>query len=161
MIYFDNAATTNYKPQCVIDAVHLALTKYCVNAHRGSSKASWILEKKINDTRLLACAVAGGKDTTAVFSQNCTSALNLAILGTAKRGGHVVVSATEHNSVLRPLMQLKSRKIVDVTIVYPDKNGQIISGFPIAHGVFRDIIISKICAEAQEYRRTHYAVSWH
>ena len=125
MIYFDNAATTNYKPQCVIDAVHLALTKFCVNAHRGTSKASLLLEEKLAQTRQLACAVAGSNDATAVFSQNCTTALNLAILGRAKRGGHVVVSATEHNSVLRPLMHLKNKKVIDVSVVYPDNNGQI------------------------------------
>ena len=32
---------------------------------------------------------------------------------------------TEHNSVLRPLMQLKSKNIVDVTLVYPNEQGQI------------------------------------
>lgn len=125
MIYFDNAATTHYKPQCVIDAVNLALTKFSVSAHRGTSKVSWLLEEKLQETRLLATAVAGGKDATAVFSQNCTTALNLAIIGTAKRGGHVVTTATEHNSVLRPLMQLKNRGIVDVSVVYPNENGQV------------------------------------
>ena len=125
MIYFDNAATTHYKPQCVIDAVHLALTKYSVSAHRGTSRASLLLEERLQETRILATAVAGGKDATAVFSQNCTTALNLAILGTARRGGHVVVTATEHNSVLRPLMQLKNKGIVDVSVVYPNTEGLI------------------------------------
>lgn len=126
MIYFDNAATTHYKPQCVIDAVHLALTKLNVSAHRGTSRASLALEEKLQETRMLATAVAGGKDATAVFSQNCTTALNLAILGTARRGGHVVASATEHNSVLRPLMQLKSKGIVDVSVIYPNEHGQVV-----------------------------------
>ena len=49
MIYFDNAATTYYKPQIVIDAVNLAITKYSVNAHRGSSKISWLLEEKLQE----------------------------------------------------------------------------------------------------------------
>ncbi|MBR2974212.1 MAG: aminotransferase class V-fold PLP-dependent enzyme, partial [Clostridia bacterium] len=62
---------------------------------------------------------------TAVFSQNCTTALNLAILGTARRKGHVITTVTEHNSVLRPLAQLQRRGIVDVSVVRPQENGQI------------------------------------
>ena len=51
-----------------------------------------------------------------IFTKNCTEALNLAIFGTLKKGDHVLTTCYEHNSVLRPLEELK--KIgVEVTIL--------------------------------------------
>ena len=47
MIYLDNAATTNYKPQCVIDAVTETITKYPFNPNRGGHKQALELERKL------------------------------------------------------------------------------------------------------------------
>ncbi len=123
MIYLDNASTTNYKPPQVINAIVECLTKYPFNPHRGG-KVSVELQQKIYDVRkklLLLCNNQGGN---VVFTSGCTEALNLAILGCAKRG-HVILTATEHNSVLRPVMQLKTKGIVDFSVVTPDESGQI------------------------------------
>lgn len=123
MIYLDNASTTNYKPPQVINAVVECLTKYPFNPHRGG-KVSLELQQKIYDVRkklLMLCNNLGGN---VVFTSGCTEALNLAILGCAKRG-HIILTATEHNSVLRPVMQLKNKGIVDFSVVNPDENGQI------------------------------------
>ena len=49
MIYLDNASTTNYKPQRVIDAVVECLTKYPFNPHRGG-KVSLELQQKMQRT---------------------------------------------------------------------------------------------------------------
>ncbi len=38
MIYLDNAATTNYKPQSVIDSVTDCITKYPFNPNRSANK---------------------------------------------------------------------------------------------------------------------------
>lgn len=123
MIYLDNASTTNYKPPQVINAVVECLTKYPFNPHRGG-KVSLDLQQKIYDVRkklLMLCNNLGGN---VVFTSGCTEALNLAILGCAKRG-HIILTATEHNSVLRPVMQLKNKGIVDFSVINPDENGQI------------------------------------
>lgn len=123
MIYLDNASTTNYKPPQVINAVVECLTKYPFNPHRGG-KVSLELQQKIYDVRkklLMLCNNLGGN---VVFTSGCTEALNLAILGCAKRG-HIILTATEHNSVLRPVMQLKNKGIVDFSVINPDENGQI------------------------------------
>lgn len=123
MIYLDNASTTNYKPPQVVNAVLECLTKYPFNPHRGG-KVSVELQQKIYDVRkklLMLCNLPQGN---VVFTGGCTEALNLAILGCAKRG-HIILTATEHNSVLRPVMQLKSKGIVDFSVVDPDQNGQI------------------------------------
>ena len=123
MIYLDNAATTNYKPQEVIDAVTECLTKYPFNPNRGNNKAAYVLEQKLADIRKKLLLLYNCDGHT-VFTSGCTQALNLAILGTAKKG-HVIISTTEHNSVLRTVMQLYKRGHVEVSIVQPDVDGQI------------------------------------
>lgn len=123
MIYLDNASTTNYKPQRVIDVVVECLTKYPFNPHRGG-KVSLELQQKIQDVRQKLALLCNNPTAQVVFTSGCTEALNLAILGCAKRG-HIILSATEHNSVLRPVMQLKNKGIVDFSVVQPDHTGQI------------------------------------
>ncbi len=46
MIYLDNAATTNYKPKAVIDAVMESMTKYPYNPNRSGSKPALELQQK-------------------------------------------------------------------------------------------------------------------
>ena len=125
MIYLDNAATTFFKPQCVLDAVSECLTKYPFNPNRGNNKFAYPLQQKLYETRKkLSLLYNNGNENFVAFTAGCTQALNLAILGNAKRG-HVIISATEHNSVLRPVMQLKKRGYVDVSVAQPDEDGQI------------------------------------
>ena len=125
MIYLDNAATTNYKPQEVIDTVTECLTKYPYNPNRSGNKLSLQLQQKLYDARRkLHLLLSNDSEMHVAFTGGCTAALNLAILGTASKG-HIIITATEHNSVLRPVMQLKKKGYVDVSLVQPDENGQI------------------------------------
>lgn len=124
MIYLDNAATTNYKPQRVVETVHDCLTKYPFNPNRGNNKYAYFLQEKLLETRKkLSLLYRNDGENHVVFTSGCTQALNLAILGNAKRG-RIVVSATEHNSVLRPVMQLEKRGLSKVSVVQP-VGGQI------------------------------------
>ena len=125
MIYLDNAATTNYKPQEVIDAVNECLTKYPFNPNRSGNKLSIQMQQKLYETRnKLRLLLNNDSELHVAFTAGCTAALNLAILGTASRG-HIIITATEHNSVLRPVMQLKKKGYVEVSVAVPDGNGQI------------------------------------
>ena len=125
MIYLDNAATTNYKPQQVIDAVTDCLTKYPYNPNRSGNKLSLTLQEKLYETRRkLHLMLNNDSELHVAFTGGCTAALNLAILGTAQRG-HVVITATEHNSVLRPVMQLKKKGYVEVSVAQPNSAGMI------------------------------------
>ncbi len=125
MIYLDNAATTNFKPQNVIDAVHDCLTKYPFNPNRGNNKHAFFLQEKLAETRKkLSLLYRNDGENHVVFTSGCTQALNLAILGNARRG-HIVVSATEHNAVLRTAMQLKKQGFAEVDVVFPNDEGQI------------------------------------
>lgn len=125
MIYLDNAATTNYKPQNVIDAVTECITKYPYNPNRSGSKQALELQQKLYDARKkLSLLYNNDSENHVAFTSGCTQALNLAILGNAKRG-HIIITATEHNSVLRPVMQLKRKGYVDVSVAQPNESGEI------------------------------------
>ncbi len=134
MIYFDNAATTLIKPDGVIKANDYALKNLCANAGRGSHAASMKAASLVYKARKSVCALVGADET--VFTFNCTDALNTAIFGTARRG-HVITTAFEHNSVLRPLEELRRRGIITYTVVTPDSHG-VIDPVDIEKAVTRD-----------------------
>lgn len=121
MIYFDNAATTRFKPRSVRKAADRALKKSS-NPGRSSHKDAIDAARAIQRTRDEIAAFVHAKRHTVTFTKNCTEALNLALLGTAKLGGHVVTTAFEHNSVLRPLYMLKKEGLISMTVVEPAKD---------------------------------------
>lgn len=125
MIYLDNAATTNYKPQSVVNAVTDCITKYSFNPNRSGCKQALELQQMLYDARKkLSLLYNNDSENHVAFTSGCTQALNLAILGNARKG-HIITTCTEHNSVLRPIMQLKRKGYVDVSIVSPNENGDI------------------------------------
>lgn len=125
MIYLDNSATTNYKPQIVVDTVNECITNFAFNPNRSGTKGALVLQQKLYETRRkLSLLFNNDSEQHVAFTSGCTEALNLAILGTARKG-HIIISATEHNSVLRPVMQLKHKGYAEVSVVKPDKNGDV------------------------------------
>ena len=107
-IYFDNAATTLKKPDCVMNAVTEAL-KNLGNSSRGAYEASMDASRLIYDTRVqLAALFHAGEPRQTAFTSNSTEALNTAILGLLQGSGHVITTVMEHNSVLRPLYRLET-----------------------------------------------------
>ncbi|MEG1528624.1 MAG: aminotransferase class V-fold PLP-dependent enzyme [Clostridia bacterium] len=125
MIYFDNAATTRYKsPEVIKSALDCINNSY--NANRGNSSGVNELMAQIFATRQKIARLVNAKQEDCVaFTKNCTEALNIAILGSVKRNGHIIASVTEHNSVIRPIMELVKRGIVQATFVQPDEQGDI------------------------------------
>lgn len=117
MIYLDNAATTYYKPYSVKQAVNEALNLYTANAGRGGHKLAQLSAEKIYEVREKVLKFFDANNHTCIFTSGCTSALNLAILGSVKQGGHIITTYLEHNSVLRPLEYLKSLGKIDYSIV--------------------------------------------
>ena len=126
MIYLDNASTTNKKPFCVKRALKKALShKYCANPGRSSHKLSINAGNVVFETRVLLNDFFGGYgEQNVIFTSGCTEALNLAILGTIKKGGNVVYTSNEHNSVARPLEHLKSKNIITTTLVKTNDDGK-------------------------------------
>jgi len=115
-IYFDNAATSFYKPIKVKNAVINAINNLTANPGRSGHKLSQNIAEIISETRENVLDFFCAKNHELIFTKNCTEAINLAILGTLKSGDHVITTCYEHNSVLRPLENLKS-KGVEVTIL--------------------------------------------
>lgn len=105
ILNFDNAATTWPKPPEVRLAVEKAVIRYG-SAGRGGHPIAARTSELVYSAREAAAEFFGAQPDQVVFALNCTHALNLAIQGIAKQGGHVVISDLEHNSVLRPVYAL-------------------------------------------------------
>ncbi|MBQ5624678.1 MAG: aminotransferase class V-fold PLP-dependent enzyme, partial [Phascolarctobacterium sp.] len=124
MIYFDNAATTLQKPNEVIEAVQKALLTLG-NAGRGAHAPTLQAARTVYDTRVkLAKLFNIANPAQIAFTCNATEALNIAIQGLLKAGGHVLSSEAEHNSVLRPLY-LQESAGVEVSFLPLDACGRI------------------------------------
>jgi len=132
MIYLDNAATTMQKPDAVVQAVTRAL---CALGNPGRSVHNGALDASriVYETR---CALAelfhAEKPERIAFTPNATGALNTAIKGTLNPGDHVITTALEHNSVLRPLYEMEEHGL-QLTILPADRLGRICYGDFEAH----------------------------
>ena len=123
MIYLDNAATTQRKPDRVLEAMVAALQSMG-NSSRGThggalKSARSVFSARENISRLFN----GPGPEQVVFAANATEALNIAINGLFSKGDHVITTALEHNSVLRPLYRLEADGIIELSIVPADKQG--------------------------------------
>lgn len=108
MIYFDNAATTYPKPDCVYEAINTAMKKYAFNAGRGEYNEASNTFKMIENTRQKLADVIGGYKEQVIFTSSATESLNNIFYGLdLKEGDNVYISPFEHNAVVRPLHSLK------------------------------------------------------
>ena len=95
------------------------------NAGRGAHAPTLNASRLIYDTREKLAALFGTPDPSRIaFTCNATEALNIAIHGAIHPGEHVITTACEHNSVLRPLY-LKEKEGTELTIIPADKKGRI------------------------------------
>lgn len=121
-VNFDNAATTFPKPASVRRALSEAVSRCGGNAGRGGHRLTLATSEKVFDTRQTAADFFGAVPENVVFTLNCTHALNFAIQGIMKSGGHIIISSIEHNSVARPVYALSETGNVFYSIapVYDD-----------------------------------------
>ncbi|MBL0928105.1 MAG: aminotransferase class V-fold PLP-dependent enzyme [Phycisphaerales bacterium] len=127
-LYMDNAATSSPKPPGVLAAIADYLERLGGSPGRGNYHESREAGRMIERCRQrLALLFNAERADHVVFTLNTTDALNLAIKGVvsqARRAGvavpHVVTSAMDHNSVLRPLNALEAAGLARVTRVEPD-----------------------------------------
>ncbi len=121
MIYLDNAATGGYKPSSVIDKAVNVIKYLNANPGRSGHRLSKTGEEFIYSARKTISNFFNNKSVDKViFTKNCSEALNVAILGSVKNGGHIITTVYEHNSVLRPLYSLEDKGIITLTIVSPE-----------------------------------------
>ncbi len=127
MIYFDNAATGGFKPNAVIEAATTAIKYLSANPGRSGHRLSITGAKAVYDCRVALGELFSCPPEKVIFTKNCTEALNLALFGTVKKGGRVITTALEHNSVLRPLNYLKSRGLISLDVVEPTPQKDVYS----------------------------------
>ena len=112
LIYLDNAATSFPKPEPVAAALAAFTRELAVNPGRSGADLAVRAARAVDDLRARLArrfGLPGGDPRRVVFTANATDALNLALQGLLRPGDHVVSTVLEHNSVLRPLHELRER----------------------------------------------------
>ena len=126
IIYFDNSATSFPKPEEVYKAAEKAMRVYGANPGRGGHRMAVEASKEIFKVREKVANLFNIKDPLRIaFTQNSTYALNFAIKGCINKKGHVITTALEHNSSLRPLFSKRDSGEIELELIYPEKNGEI------------------------------------
>lgn len=125
-VYLDNASTSFPKPKSVSDSIYNYLTN--IGGNPGRANHSNALES--NRYLFLARETIANffnfnKIENVIFTNNITSSLNTLINGILMPGDHVITSSMEHNSVIRPLYNLKESIGIDLEIVSAKSNGII------------------------------------
>lgn len=111
-IYLDQASTSFPKAPGVAQAMVDYQTMNGVNVNRGCYSSAYSAEEVIYETRqLLAELFHFSKCKNVIFTPNVTTSLNFILKGFLKPGDHILVSAMEHNAVMRPVVQLASSGI--------------------------------------------------
>ena len=126
MVYLNNAATSWPKPSCVNEAVQACLIDTPASQFRGGSS---ILKKDVE----MFCREALGQllglaDYERIFfTSGATESLNTVLCGLdyGKAGNSILVTQTEHNSVLRPLMNQPALKDHPVKVVSCTSSGAV------------------------------------
>ena len=121
MIYFDNSATSLIKPYIVKKEVLNAIENLSANPGRSGHDLSLKVSQKIFETRENLKRFFHAENYDIAFTKNCTEAINLVLFSMLEKGDHVLCSCYEHNSVLRPLEQLKKQG-VEVEILWCNLN---------------------------------------
>ncbi|BCS54323.1 aminotransferase class V-fold PLP-dependent enzyme [Geobacter sp. SVR] len=124
-LYLDNAATSFPKPESVYQAVMQTMREVGASAGRGGHRRSLEAGRLLFRAREAVARLLSARDSSRViFTHSATEALNLALRGTLAAGDHVVTTAMEHNSLLRPLYLLRGQG-VELTIVNAGSDGLV------------------------------------
>lgn len=124
-IYLDNAATSFPKPEEVYRAVDDYQRYVGAAAGRGGYRATRTAETLVDRARRNVARLFGTTPSRIIFTLNGTDSLNLALHGFLQPGDHVVTTALEHNSVLRPLAWLREHRGIAVSIVPVREDGRL------------------------------------
>jgi cysteine desulfurase/selenocysteine lyase len=126
VIYLDNAATSFPKPESVYRAVDEFNRLIGANPGRAGYAVARQADKLVHGTReAVATLFHVAEPRQIVFTANATEALNLALKGLLQPGDRVVTTATDHNSMLRPLRSLVETRHVEVAYVPCDAAGAL------------------------------------
>lgn len=117
MIYLDNAATTYPKPEKVYIALDKA-NRNAFNTGRGSYKCAREASDVKESVREKILQLNNIKNGKVVYTSSATIALNNIIFGiNLKENDNVYISPFEHNSIVRPLEELKKRIRINIEVL--------------------------------------------
>ncbi|WP_296849423.1 aminotransferase class V-fold PLP-dependent enzyme [Treponema sp.] len=132
MAYFDNAATTFPKPDCVYDFMDKFYREHGGNAGRGNHELSLTAGKLISDTRGRLQKILHCQNKQIIFTPTATIALNMILQGVigsatltnrsgeqslANRRATVYISPFEHNAVTRVLHHFELMGMIKVKVL--------------------------------------------
>jgi len=126
-IYFDNAATSFPKPDCVHEAMDRYARVVGASAGRGAYREAEEAGEIIEQARKGVAELINAGDANHILMMlNCTGGLAVAIKGVVTEpGDHVITTRMEHNSVLRPLGALQEQMGIEVTYIAADGSGLV------------------------------------
>ena len=107
-IYLDNAATSFPKPPQVAEKMAEYITNVGAPINRSvyaAAQEAGLVTLRLRE-RLCRVLGFGGRPTQAILTAGNTMSLNMILQGYLNPGDHCIVSAMEHNAVMRPLVQL-------------------------------------------------------
>lgn len=117
-LYFDNAATSWPKPEPVYQAAERQMRQMHGNPGRSGHTRTLEADRLLYRVRATLTALFQVKDPSRIiFALNATDALNIALKGLLNKGDHVIHTALDHNSVLRPLARLRHDGIITTTTI--------------------------------------------
>jgi cysteine desulfurase / selenocysteine lyase len=123
-IYLDHAATSWPKLPSATAAALEFIQECGATSGRGSYRSAQIADRWITDARLAVAKLIHAPNANCIALCNSgTHALNAALQGLLREGDHVVTTAMEHNSVLRPLSQLAAGRTSTMTVVDCSETG--------------------------------------
>lgn len=113
--YFDNAATTFPKPECVYEAMD-SFNRSCGGSYgRGQHKNAVSAGSLVSDTRLRIAHLLHCSARPVAFTPSATIALNIVIAGIIEKGAaNVYISPFEHNAVTRTLHHFEQKNNINV-----------------------------------------------
>lgn len=124
MIYLNNAATTFPKPASVNEAIESYLQVPPVDARRSGNLTSTTGLQ--NQCRSLLAALFNIEDpNNIIFTSSATHSINMILKGLPLQNSHVITTALDHNSVIRPLKTLERDNIIRLSIVECDEDGKL------------------------------------
>jgi cysteine desulfurase family protein len=123
-VYLDNAATTRFKPDSVIDEMTNFLKNLNCSPGRGGYECAMKSGRKVMNARFTINDFFNGSDVeNVIFTKNITESLNFLIKGLLKKGDHVITTTLEHNAVLRPLNQLEDKDLIETSYIKCSQDG--------------------------------------
>lgn len=125
LVYLDFAATSAVRPPAVTQAMVHYMTEVGATPGRGGHRLAHAAGRIALRCRQRVASLLGipGDPGRIALMANATLALNAAMWGTVRRGDRIVVTAFDHNSVLRPAARLAEERDADVVLVPGSPDG--------------------------------------